>query len=500
MLDLIRALDLHLEPSAPDVVAFVGSGGKTSGMRQTAAAIVRAKKRVVITTTTNIGPEQKALFPAVIEQTDDHLPLDLLAELLEAHGQCLIVGPTAPAKRGHKVKGVPPEFVDRLVKSAAEQAEHLQIAAFVLEADGSRRLPIKAPAEYEPPMPNSTTHLVSMVGLDAVGRLIEEGAVHRPERIRSILGIAAKRDDARLTPAHIAALLRHPQGGAKALPPGARLFLALNKADASTHRVLARLIANQLSISGSSSLITTLNPNAFASDVDAPDAKASCSTVAGLDIAKPVLERWGSIATVILAAGQSRRMGRAKQLEVVDGEAMVVRAARVALQSASGPIIIVTGAYAEEIEQALALFHCQAQEQRLHLVHNPDWAEGQSTSVRCAISAMNAEDPTKICSEISAAIMMPVDQPFLQPALLRNLQRLWRHGAAIAAPTVDGQPRGAPAIFDRTLWPELLALTGDVGARHVLQKYRFALQTVAVSAEQLRDIDSPEDLSKYTRV
>ena len=486
MLDLIKALDLHLDPSAPDVVSFVGGGGKTSAMRQAAAAIARAGKRVLITTTTNIGPEQKALFPAVIEQMDDEVPLEQLAALLDAHGQCLLVGPTVKATHGHKVRGVSPEFVDRLVASAAAGADRLQIAAFILEADGSRRRPIKAPAEYEPPLPRSTTRLIPLVGLEAVGQLVGGNTVHRPERVRALLGIEAEAHDERLTPARIATLLCHPQGGAKSLPTGARLLPMLNKADKPTQRVLARLIARRLSVSGYPSLITRLNVG------------DNLASEGGLSSAKtaPVLERWGPIATVILAAGESRRMGRAKQLEEVDGEAMVVRAVRIALQSARGPVIVVTGAYAKEVEQTLAVI--QQPRQKILFVHNPDWAEGQATSVRCAIEAVEVNSGSRGSGEVSSLLLMPVDQPFLQPVLLRRLQRLWNQGALIAAPLVDGKLRGAPALFDRTLWPEMAALSGDVGARQLLQKYRPEVKTVSVDAEWLRDIDSPADLAEYT--
>jgi molybdenum cofactor cytidylyltransferase len=64
----------------------------------------------------------------------------------------------------------------------------------------------------------------------------------------------------------------------------------------------------------------------------------------------------------------------------------------------------------------------------------------------------------------------------------------------LVAPALDGQPRGAPAIFDRTLWPDLLALAGDTGARPLLQRYRAQLITITAEAAWLRDIDTPADL------
>jgi CTP:molybdopterin cytidylyltransferase MocA len=93
------------------------------------------------------------------------------------------------------------------------------------------------------------------------------------------------------------------------------------------------------------------------------------------------------------------------------------------------------------------------------------------------------------------ALFLPVDQPFVPPILLDELIAAWRQGARLAAPAIGGQPRGAPAIFDRTLWGDLLALEGDVGARPLLKRYAAALTTVPVEEAWLRDIDTPTDLA-----
>lgn len=194
----------------------------------------------------------------------------------------------------------------------------------------------------------------------------------------------------------------------------------------------------------------------------------------------------GSICAVVLAAGRSSRMGRAKQLEIVDGTPMVVRALQTALASNADAVLLVTGAYAEAVTALVAPLK-QMAGTRLHLVHNADWATGQASSVRAAVQALPAS--------CQAALFLPTDQPFAPPALLDDLIAAWRAGAPLAAPTVEGQPRGAPAIFDHALWPELLALAGDVGARPLLQRHRAALVTIPALAEWLRDIDTPADLA-----
>lgn len=191
------------------------------------------------------------------------------------------------------------------------------------------------------------------------------------------------------------------------------------------------------------------------------------------------------ITAVVLAAGRSSRMGRAKQLVLVDGQPMVLRAAQVALTSKVDHVIVVTGAYHDAVTATLQSL-LQTAGERLQLVYNPTWATGQASSVRAAVQAL----PTPC----RAVLFLPTDQPFVPVTLLDALVTAWQAGARLAAPTVDGQPRGAPALFDRSLWAELLALEGDAGARPLLQRHRTELVTVPADAQWLQDIDTPEDL------
>lgn len=189
---------------------------------------------------------------------------------------------------------------------------------------------------------------------------------------------------------------------------------------------------------------------------------------------------------VILAAGQSSRMGHAKQVALVNRVPMVVQAIRTAMQSQADDVWVITGAYRAQVENALV----QEQEHygaRLHLVYNADWATGQASTVRTAIAAL----PTRV----DAVLFLPVDQPFVPVTLVDALIDAWQAGAAIAAPQINGQVRGAPAIFDRSLFPELMALEGDVGARPLLQRHRQRIQAVPAEASWLRDIDTPNDLA-----
>ncbi len=447
---LHQALRLTLDPAHPDVVAIVGGGGKSTTAFRLAAEVAATGRRAVVAPSTRIAAFQTTWAPAFLEVVGTSLPWKELEQLLMAHGYCLLGGPIV----GDRRLGLQPGQIDELSARAAE----LGIAAITVEADGSKMRPVKAPADHEPVLPATTTLLAPVSGLDAVGRPIEAHTVHRPERVRAVLGLSSDKP-ANLTPAMLAQLLRHPAGSAKGLQPTMRLQPLLNKADTPLRLAYGRLTATLLAQAGHPALLTTV----------------------GSSNPAPVAERWGPVALIVLAAGGSRRMGRPKQLEVVNGEAMVVRAARTALASNVGPVSVVTGAAAAAVASLL-----RTQVPAAAIVPNPAWETGQATSMQTALRALPAA--------VEAAILMPVDQPFLDEVLLRRLVQAWRTGADLVAPTPDGIPRGAPALFDRRFWPELMAITGDAGGRSVLTAQRDVCVTVPAAAAWLRDIDTPDDL------
>jgi molybdenum cofactor cytidylyltransferase len=451
-MQLASALRLSGDPAHPDVIAVVGGGGKSSIVFRIALDMAQAGQRTVITHTARIAAFQTAWAPAFVETTEDYLPLAALAQALDTHGVCLLTGPVVADRRA----GLLPATVDALARHAAT----LGIAAITVEADGSKMRPVKAPAEHEPVLPDATTLLAPVLGLDAVGAFIDTQNVHRPERVRQVLGLSAL-GSVRLTPAQAARLLVHPAGGAKARPASASIMPLLNKADSTLRLVYGRLVAHSLATHGQPALLTAAN----ATDRD------------------PVAERWGRVAVVVLAAGASRRMGRPKPLEVVDGKPMVIRAVQVAGAAGVGPVMLVTGAQAAAVLATLAAWPLAP----VQIVHNPDWAAGQATSMHAALRSLPPA--------VGAVIFVPVDQPFLDPLLLRHLARAWRCGANLAAPTVAGVVRGAPALFDRSLFSELLAVTGDVGGRALLQRHHLEVTRIPTDPAWLKDIDSPADLA-----
>ena len=179
------------------------------------------------------------------------------------------------------------------------------------------------------------------------------------------------------------------------------------------------------------------------------------------------------IAAIILAAGQSSRMGQHKLLLPLLGKPLLLHAAASALAAGCDDVLVVVGYRAEAVRQLLS-------DQPVRVVENPDFAQGQSTSVRAGIAALTPQT--------EAALILLGDQPLVSPAILQRLMLAWRDTARpIVAPYYAGQ-RGNPVLFARALFPELLTVTGDQGGREVLQ--RHAAEIYIAQTEAAQDLDT----------
>jgi 4-nitrophenyl phosphatase len=188
------------------------------------------------------------------------------------------------------------------------------------------------------------------------------------------------------------------------------------------------------------------------------------------------------VAAVILAAGESRRFGRLKQLLPWDNRPLVVHAADTAWLAGLSPVLVVLGAGAESIAPELA-------GRPVQLLMNYRWREGLSSSLSVGLAALPAS--------VKAAVFLPVDQPLLTVDFLRKL--VAHSDAGMVAPMSDGKLRGSPALFSREFFPELAQLgegersDGDVGGRVLFARYPD--DVVALDVEDSRilmDVDTPD--------
>ena len=204
-----------LLPGTAGVVAFVGAGGKTRALFRLARELGSLGRSLLVTTTTHMADPSLEALDHLVYRPDLEAPWTGGALPAFQPGLTMLVSRTADATG--KVKGIHPSWVAPL-RSVWD--------LIFVEADGSRRLPVKAPAPFEPALPPGVDRVVGVVGLDCLGRPMDDRTVHRPERFGELTGCAA---GAPITWDHLAALVRHPEGLFKDAA-GPRTIL-LNKAD-----------------------------------------------------------------------------------------------------------------------------------------------------------------------------------------------------------------------------------------------------------------------------
>jgi probable selenium-dependent hydroxylase accessory protein YqeC len=212
-MNLAEAL-LPLLPGKAGVVAFVGAGGKTTALFRLAREL--APRPVLLTTTTHLAdprpcPDARIVFAPALEGPFDGGPVPAAG----APGLTILLAREADAPG--KVKGIHPSWIPALRASWD---------LILVEADGSRRLPVKAPAEHEPVLPPGTDLVAGVIGLDCLGRPMDGATVHRPELFGAVTGCGSGQP---IGWAHLAALAAHPRGLFKCAT--GRRALLLNKAD-----------------------------------------------------------------------------------------------------------------------------------------------------------------------------------------------------------------------------------------------------------------------------
>jgi molybdenum cofactor cytidylyltransferase len=449
---------LRLQKGTPRV-AFVGAGGKTTAMFALAHELVEGQDgisgfielqrgRVIVTATTHLSASQAGFADRCmqINRASDLEPY--LAEL--PPGITLIMGPAQADERLQGLQGESLAAVWRL-------AEHWQIPLLV-EADGSRQKPVKAPAEHEPVIPDWTELVVVTAGLSAIGRPLSNEWVHRPERFAEI---TAQSPGAFIDRSNLVRVLSHDQGGLKGIKSGMRRVVLLNQADTAEMQAQGKAISKEL--------------------VPCFDGIAIASFRLGVtEETGPVVAMHEKNAGIILAAGSSSRLGQPKQLLDWQGEPLLRWVVKAALQAGLAPVHVVTGAFAQAVETALDGLE-------VVITLNPAWEAGQGTSVAAGVRSLP--------KEVGAALFLLCDQPqvglhLIQALVEQHAQTL----APIVAPLVDGV-RANPVLFDQVTFPDLVNLRADIGGRSLFSRYPVSFlpwQDPAV----LLDIDTLEDYQR----
>jgi molybdenum cofactor cytidylyltransferase len=431
MLTLAKALRV----GRGDVVSFVGGGGKTTSMFRLAAELSATRLRVVSTTTTHISNEQVRMAPASLRLEE----IALLGSRLDQHGHCLLIGP--PDGKG-RVFGASSELI-------ASLSTRPDVDVVLVEADGSRSLPFKAPGQHEPVVPEATTILAPIAGLNSIGQALGESHVHRSELAAAL---AQQPLGSAITPQTLARVLLHPEGGAKHRPAGARLAPVLNKADTDTAmRQGCEAAANMLA-----------------------DPTVDTVILSTMQQEPPVRESWTHVAGIVLAAGKPTGFGDTKQFFPWNDITPAAHSVRMALDAGLDPVIAVLGYLANKVEKSLAGLP-------VRLVYNSGFESGQSTSFRKGLEALPPYT--------GAAVFLPADQPPVTAEIIRAIVHAHRQSFAPACVPVFEGKHGNPVLFDRSLFRELAELRGDTGGRVLLEKYIGSIATVPASREVPSDMN-----------
>jgi molybdenum cofactor cytidylyltransferase len=198
---------------------------------------------------------------------------------------------------------------------------------------------------------------------------------------------------------------------------------------------------------------------------------------------KPEPEQGKHIAAVVLAAGRSTRMGAVNKLIAeIGGKPLVRIAVEQALASRASPVVVVTGHQCEKVEAALKGLN-------VRLTNNPEYADGLGTSLRAGIAA--------VPDNADGVIVCLGDMPQVDAALIDRLIAAFdpERGALVVVPTIAGR-RGNPVVWARRFFHDLMAIHGDIGARHLIGSYAEAVVEVPILGDAaLMDVDTPESLS-----
>lgn len=200
-----------------DVVSIVGSGGKTTLMYLLARELSEKGKRVITTTTTKIFPPHPSQSPRLFISDREEVLISKTKELIRKENHLTL----AEGFIGSKLRGLSPTLIDKIHEQ--------EIADVILiEADGAKHCPLKAPNETEPVIPSSTTLTLPVVGLDGIGKLNKKEYVFRPEYFSRLSGI---KEGELITAESVSRVILHPEGLRRGTPKKAGVLPVLNKGE-----------------------------------------------------------------------------------------------------------------------------------------------------------------------------------------------------------------------------------------------------------------------------
>ena len=194
-----------------------------------------------------------------------------------------------------------------------------------------------------------------------------------------------------------------------------------------------------------------------------------------------------SCGIVILAAGASTRLGKPKQLLQYRGKTLLAHAIDEAVNSNADAVVVILGKDAN-------LFKKEIDERLVRVVINSTWAEGMASSVRLGLDTLLNDKPY-----IDAVIFMVCDQPYISSSILNELIVTQQKSTKQIVTSDYGDSIGPPALFHKKYFKELMKLSGDAGARKIIQQNMNDVATILFSEGKI-DIDTKDDYDELTRL
>lgn len=190
------------------------------------------------------------------------------------------------------------------------------------------------------------------------------------------------------------------------------------------------------------------------------------------------------IGVIILAAGASTRLGTPKQLLPYRGQSLLRHTTEVAIASGCRPIVVVLGSQVERLKAEVVQLP-------VHVVENKHWAVGMSSSIQTGLKVLQSIQPS-----VKAVVTLLCDQPFVSALLVQRLIQVHQHTGKLIVASEYADTVGVPALFSHLLFPVLMTLQADRGAKYVIQNRAQAVARVPFPLGAI-DIDTPSDYEQF---
>ncbi len=332
--------------------------------------------------------------------------------------------------------------------------------SLLIEADGSRCLPLKAPFSHEPVIPSWVDAVMVVAGLSGLGKPLSRDWVYNPDEFGRLAGMTLGEP---VAAEHLAAVLIHREGGLKCIPPSAKRIVLLNQVNSPERLAVSMQIAHLCLQVYDAVVVADLK-------LEPGDNKLS----------SPVIAVHEPVSAVVLAAGRSRRMGQPKLVMPWGDETVIGHVVETLIMARIKDVVVVSGGASEEINQSLS-------GKPVRIIHNPEFSDREMlASFQLGLSEVGEKS--------QAALVVLGDQPQMQVRTIEAIMDAYRSSRpAIVVPSFQNR-RGHPWLVDRSLWSSLLGLESDETLRNFLDEHRSEIEYIDSPDDTiLRDLDTPAD-------